>query len=196
MGWIRKLYDWVLSWAETPYGAAALVVLAFAEASFFPIPPDVLLIALCLGSPKRWWRFAGLCTAASVAGGAAGYLIGWGLWAAVDQFFFTYVPGFTEEVFQRVAEKYEAWNFWVVFIAAFTPIPFKVFTIAAGVCGIHFPMFLIAAMVGRGTRFTAVSLLLRIFGEPIRGFIDRWFNLLTIVFVILLIGSFFLLKYF
>jgi membrane protein YqaA with SNARE-associated domain len=104
MKWIRSLYDWVLSWAETPYGMAALAVLAFAEASFFPIPPDVLLIALCVGQRKKSLWFASVCAIASLFGGALGYAIGWGLWSVVDQVFFTYVPGFTEEVFNTVKQ--------------------------------------------------------------------------------------------
>lgn len=196
MKWVRWLYDWVMRWADTPYGMAALVVLAFAESSFFPIPPDVLLIALCLGSPNKWMRFALACTLASVAGAIAGYAIGWGVWHTVDEFFFAYVPGFTRETFDYVAGLYDQYNFWIVFAAAFTPIPFKVITIAAGVCGINFPMFVIASLVGRSARFFLVSGLLRIFGRPIQRFIDRWFNILTIVFMILLVGGFVLLKMF
>ena len=120
---------------------------------------------------------------------------GWGAWSAVDQLFFAYVPGFTEEVFANVQAKYEKWNVWVVFTAAFTPIPFKVFTIAAGVFGINFVKFTLAAVVGRSARFFLVAGLLYWFGEPIRKFIDKWFNLLTLLFTIIFIGSFVILKY-
>ena len=181
--------------AQTPYGMPALFLLAFAESSFFPIPPDVLLIALCLGMRQKWFRYALVCSVASVLGGWFGYLIGWGAWSAVDQLFFAYVPGFTEEVFANVQAKYEKWNFWVVFTAAFTPIPFKVFTIAAGVFGINFVKFTLAAVVGRSARFFLVAGLLYWFGEPIRKFIDKWFNLLTLLFTIIFIGSFVILKY-
>lgn len=194
MGWIRKLYDWVLSWAESPYGLVALAALAFAESSFFPIPPDVLLIALCLGDRKKWLKFALVCTTASFIGGMAGYGIGWGLWSLVDQWFFAYVPGFTPEVFDHVKSLYEQWNFWIVFVAAFTPIPYKVITITAGVCGINIGMFLIASVVGRAARFFLVSFLIYHYGEPIKDFIDKRFNLLTIVFALLLIGGFVVLK--
>ena len=193
---IRRLYDWVLHWADTPYGMTALVLIAFAESSFFPIPPDVLLIALCLGRREKWARFASACAVASVAGGIAGYAIGWGVWQAVDQFFFAYVPGFSEQAFERVSQLYDKYNFWVVFAAAFTPIPFKVFTIAAGVFGINFPMFVIAAAVGRSARFFLVAGMLRLFGKPIEKFIDRWFNLLSILFFVCLIGGFVVLKFF
>ncbi|MBX3180053.1 MAG: DedA family protein [Candidatus Hydrogenedentes bacterium] len=195
MKWVRNLYDWVLSWANTPYGAPALFLLAVAEASFFPIPPDVLLLPLCVGKRERALRFAAICTAGSVIGGAIGYSIGWGAWAAVDQLFYNYVPGFTEIKFNQVGALYDQYNFWVVFVAAFTPIPYKVITIAAGVFLINFPMFMIASLVGRAARFYLVAGLLYFFGEPIRGFIDRWFNLLVVAFTVLLIGGFALLKY-
>jgi membrane protein YqaA with SNARE-associated domain len=195
MKWVRNLYDWVLSWAETPYGAAALFFLAFAEASFFPIPPDVLLLPLCVGKRTRALRFAAICTAGSVLGGAVGYAIGWGAWASVDQLFYSYVPGFSEDKFNMVGGLYESYNFWIVFVAAFTPIPYKVITIAAGVFKISFPMFMIASLIGRSARFFLVAGMLYFFGEPIKGFIDRWFNILVVLFTILLIGGFVLLKY-
>ncbi len=194
MKWLRWLYDWVLSWAETPYGALALFVLAFAESSFFPIPPDVLLIALCVGQRKKALWFAGVCAVGSLFGGMAGYLIGWGMWGAVDQYFFAYVPGFTEEVFNAVSARYEEYGFAIVFTAAFTPIPYKVITIAAGVCTINFPLFMFASVVGRSARFFLVAGLMFFFGEKIKGFIDRWFNYLTILFAILLVGGFAALK--
>lgn len=195
MKWVRNLYDWVLSWANTRYGSPALFLLALAEASFFPIPPDVLLLPLCVGKRERALRFAAICTAGSVIGGAIGYGIGWGAWAVVDQLFYNYVPGFSEIKFNQVGALYDQYNFWVVFVAAFTPIPYKVITIAAGVFLINFPMFMIASLVGRAARFYLVAGLLYFFGEPIRGFIDRWFNLLVVAFTVLLIGGFALLKY-
>jgi membrane protein YqaA with SNARE-associated domain len=194
MKWVRRLYDWVLSWAETPYGTAALAVLAFAESSFFPIPPDVLLIALCIGHRKKALWFATVCAAASLLGGIFGYLIGWGLWSMVDQLFFAYVPGFTEAGFNHVKSLYDQYNFWIVFVAAFTPIPYKIITIAAGVCHINFPMFLVASCIGRSARFFLVAGLLYFFGERIRTFIDKWFDLLAIAFTVLLIGGFVVLK--
>ncbi|HOZ49537.1 MAG TPA: YqaA family protein [Candidatus Hydrogenedentes bacterium] len=193
---IRRLYDWVLSWADSPYGLIALAALAFAESSFFPVPPDVLLIALCLGDRRSWAKFAFVCAAASLVGGIAGYGIGWGVWNVVDDWFFRYVPGFTPESFARVSQLYDQYNFWIVFIAAFTPIPYKVITITAGVCGINFPMFVVASVVGRSARFFLVAFLLYHFGEPIKDFIDKRFNLLTIVFVLLLVGGFAALKLF
>lgn len=194
MLWIRRLYDWVLSWASTPYGALALGVLAFAESSFFPVPPDVLLIALVLGHRERWFKFALICSFASLAGGLAGYGIGALLWHTVDQLFYSYVPGFTESQFERVQGLYEAYDFWIVFVAAFTPIPYKVITVTAGVFGVNLPMFVVASFIGRAARFFIVAYLLHRYGAPVRDFIDKRFNLLTFAFVILLIGGFALLK--
>jgi membrane protein YqaA with SNARE-associated domain len=191
---LRKAYDWVLSWADTPYGGIALFLIAFAESSFFPIPPDVLLIALVLGSREKWLRYALICTAGSVLGGITGYVIGWGFWAATQDFFFNVVPGFHEEAFDKVGKVYDDYDFWFVFIAAFTPVPYKVITISAGVFKLNFFGFLIATIVGRFARFFLVAALLRKFGEPIEKIIDKWFNILTIVFVVLLVAGFYVIK--
>ena len=191
---IRRLYDWVLTWADSPYGGLALFLIAFAESSFFPIPPDVLLIPLCLGKSEKCFRYAAICTVGSVLGGMAGYAIGWGLWGSLDQWFFTYVPGFHEEGFNNVQIIYQKWDVWFVFIAAFTPVPYKVITITAGVFGLSFLTFIIATIVGRASRFFLVAGLIKKFGEPVRTIIDKWFNVLTIVFVIMLVGSFYLIK--
>jgi len=155
----RRLYDWTLAWAYRPSAAIALFLMAFAESSFFPVPPDVLLMPLVLGNRRRWFRYASLCSIASVAGGCAGFGIGWLLWdAGVDRLFYNYVPGFTPEVFNRVSLLYDKYNFWIVFTAGFTPIPFKVITITAGVFGtgpkvanswLFFGVFLVAGAVGR-----------------------------------------------
>jgi membrane protein YqaA with SNARE-associated domain len=190
----RRLYDWVLSFAHHKHSTTALFTLSFAESSFFPIPPDVLLMPLCLGNRSKAFWFAAVCTIASVVGGLAGYAIGWGMWEALDQFFYSHIPGFTEVQFNKVAGLYENYNFWVVFIAAFTPIPYKVITIAAGVFGINMPMFLVASAIGRGMRFFLVAALMWKFGPPVVRFIDRYFNLLCIVFTLLLVGGFALIK--
>lgn len=193
---IRRMYDWVLSWAHTRYGTPALATLSFAESSVFPIPPDVLLIALCLGDRRKWVWFAAVCSLASLLGGLLGYLIGWGFWSVVDQWFYAYVPGFTPEAFEKVQGLYEKWDFWIVFIAAFTPIPYKVITITAGVFGINLMAFSVATAIGRSARFFLVAFLIYWFGEPITRFIDKWFNWLTLLFVALLIGGFLALRAF
>jgi len=194
-GWIRRLYDWVLHWAETPYGPAALFVLAFAESSFFPIPPDPLLIALCLGAPARSLRFATICTVGSVLGGMVGYGIGAGAWHMVDQWFFAYVPGVTPEAFEMVRGMYDRWDFWAVFIAGLTPIPYKVFTLSGGVFEINFATFVVASVLSRGMRFFVVAALIYRFGPPIARFIDKYFDLLAVAFVVLLVGGFVVIKY-
>ncbi len=192
---LRRLYDWTLAWAYRPSASVALFALSFAESSFFPIPPDVLLMPLTLGNRRRWLRYAGLCSLASVAGGVAGYLIGAGAWQVVDQFFYDWIPGFTHERFDEVSRAYDEWNFWVVFTAGFTPLPFKVITITAGVFRINFAVFLIAAAVSRSARFFLVAGLCRAFGARIVPFVDRYFNWLALAFAALLIGGFVVIKY-
>ncbi|NPU84997.1 MAG: DedA family protein [Syntrophaceae bacterium] len=200
---LRRLYDWVLHWADTPYGAPALFVLSFAEASFFPIPPDPLLIALVLGAQSKAFRFAAICTMASVLGALLGYGIGYFVWwdgpgvfSPVALFFFDNVPGFTVNLFRYIQGLFETWNFWIIFTAGFTPIPYKVFTVSGGAFDVNLPMFLVASVVSRGARFFLVALLIWRFGVPIKGFIDRHFNWLAILFTVLLIGGFAVIKYF
>jgi len=202
MRWLRNLYDWVLKWSNSKYGPLMLGLMAFAEASFFPIPPDVLLIPLALGLRAKALRLAFICSLGSILGAIFGYVIGSYLWwEGVNQFswlarlFFDVIPGFTPEIFYSIQAKYEIWNFWVVFTAGFTPIPFKVITISAGAFDINFILFVIASTLSRSARFFILSALIWKFGEPMRVFIDKYFNLLAIIFMILLIGSFVLIKY-
>jgi len=191
-GIVRRLYNWVLSWADTPYGSPALFVLAFMESSFFPIPPDVLQIALSTEKPKRSFWYAGVSLVGSVAGALFGYLIGTMFWEATQSFFYAHL--FREEDFAKVKELYQNYDFWAVFIGAFSPIPYKIFTIAAGVCKIDMPMFVIASVIGRGVRFFAVASLMFFFGPTIKGWIEKYFNLLAVIFTVLLIGGILLLK--
>ena len=187
---LRRMYDWVLGWAETPYGPAALFVLAFCEASFFPVPPDILLIALALSLPARALWYATLASLGSVVGGVAGYLIGFLLWQSLAGFFFEYVPGFTPSVFEHVQGYFERYDFMVVFAAGFTPIPYKIITIGAGVFGVNFPVFLFASIISRSARFFLVAWLLKQYGAPVRGFIEKYFNWLALAFMALLVGGF------
>lgn len=189
----RRMYDWVLKWADTPHGAAALFIIAFAESSFFPIPPDVLLVALVLGARQRWWRLAAICTLASVLGGIGGYLIGLGLMDTVGRKIIAFYHA--EKYYEQVTEWYLKYDYWIVFVAAFTPIPYKVFTIASGAFSMNIVGFALVSLVGRGMRFFIVAGLLYIFGPPVQRFIDKYFNLLCIVFVVLLIGGFAVIKY-
>jgi len=198
--YIRYIYDWVLSWAESPFGGIMLFTLAFAESSFFPIPPDVLLIALVLGARKKAFHFALYCSLASILGGMLGYLIGNFLWYTGNEFssianiFFKYIPGFTAERFMQMQKLYHEYSFWIVFTAGFTPIPYKLITVTAGVAKIDILLFLIASTISRSLRFFLVSALIYKYGETVRDFIEKKFNLLTIVFVILLVGGFILIK--
>lgn len=191
---LRSLYDWVLHWANTPYGPTALFALTFAEASFFPIPPDVLLIALCLSVPAKSFRFALLCTVGSIMGGMFGYFLGMEFYESIG----TKIIDFYHltEKYELVSNLYNEYNALAVGIAGFTPIPYKLFTILAGVCEINFPVFVIASFVSRGLRFFLVAGLIWKFGAPIKAFIDKYFNLLTIAFTVLLIGGFLVLKVF
>ena len=190
---IRRLYDWVLSWSSSRWGWLALLFIALFEASWFPLPPDVLLIALCLGATKRSFRFATLCLVGSVLGAAIGYGIGHFLWitpagdpTAIANFFYNNV--FSIESFQNVGNLYDRFNFWIVFTAGFTPLPFKLFTIAGGMFDINFPMFIIASIVSRGMRFFLIAWLIWKFGAPIKSFIDKYFNILATLFAVLLIS--------
>jgi membrane protein YqaA with SNARE-associated domain len=188
----RRLYDWVLHWAESPHGATALFILAFAESSFFPIPPDVLLIALAIGVPKRSFRFAAICTVGSVLGGMFGYLIGKVFFelAAIPILEFYGAM----EKFDMVRAMYLKYDFWFVFVAGFTPIPYKIFTIAAGAFGMNFPMFVLASVLSRGARFFIVGGLIWKFGAAIKSFIDKYFNLLSILFFVFLVLGFVVIR--
>ncbi|MEX2527406.1 MAG: YqaA family protein [Gemmatimonadota bacterium] len=194
-GPVRRLYDWVLGWAATPYGFWALVILSAAESSFFPIPPDPLLMALCLGAPSRSFRFAAAATVASVLGGIMGYGLGFGAWHLLSAFFYTWVPGVTPEAFEMVRDLYDQYDFWAVFLAGLTPVPYKVFTLASGAFQINLAVFVVASVLSRGLRFFLVAALIWKFGPPVSRFIDRYFNILSVVFGILLVGGFLVLRF-
>lgn len=191
---VRRLYDWMLSWADRPGGPAALGAISFAESSFFPIPPDPLLLALCLGRPPRALLFAAICTIGSVLGGMFGYLLGSVLWSSIGDFFFSYVPGVTPEAFETVQTWYQRWGFWAVFLAGLTPLPYKVFTLASGVFAISFPVFVLASVISRGMRFFLEAALIFFFGPPIQRFIDRHFNKLAWAFGALIVLGFLAIK--
>ena len=195
MNVVKRLYDWMLSWGNSRWGVLALFLFAMAESSFFPIPPDVLLIALCLGVTKRSFRYGLVCLAGSIVGAMIGYAIGFFCWqnnageyTALANWFFAHV--FSMESFLNVGELYDRYNFWIVFTAGFTPLPYKIFTITGGLFHINFAMFIVASIISRGLRFMLIAALIWKFGAPIKTFIDKYFNLLAIVFTVLLIGSF------
>ena len=192
-GWLKRLYQRILKEADTRRGPAVLAAVSFAESSFFPIPPDPLLIALGLGNPKRAIPLALMTTIASVAGGLLGYVIG--VWAfdtigvAIIDFFNA------RETYDKVAESFLEIGFLAVLAAALTPIPYKVFTIAAGAAGMPLVIFISASLLGRGVRFVGEGILIRIFGDQVKEFIDRWFGWLTFGALLLGILGFFALKF-
>ena len=194
-GLARRLYDWMLSWADTPYGTPALFCISFIESSFFPLPPDILQIALSAGKPKRSFFYAFVSLAGSVLGALLGYFIGFYCWEyGAHYFFVTYIPGFTEEGFETVKGWYNANAFLWVWIGAFTIIPYKIFTITAGVCKIPLWTLIVASIIGRGMRFFMVAALLWFYGPQIRTWIEKYFDKLAVLFVIALIGGFLLIK--
>ena len=191
---LKRLYHWVLHWADTPYGVPALFLLAFAESSIFPIPPDVLLIALALARPRRSLYYAAVCSIGSVLGGMAGYAIGHFFRTTIGDPIIRFYQ--LEAAFEKVEQLYRDNAFWSVLTAALTPIPYKVFTIAGGICVIGFWRDLVlASALGRSTRFFLVALLFFFFGPPIKRLIDRYFEWLTVLFTILLIGGFAAIKF-
>jgi membrane protein YqaA with SNARE-associated domain len=194
-GLVKRLYLWVLSWAETPYGTPALFLISFAESSFFPIPPDVLQIALSVARPKRAFFYAAVSLAGSVAGGVLGWYIGHALWDSLSGFFFDHVPGFTRENFELVERKYNEHAMLAIFTAAFTPIPYKVFTIASGVFGVALPTLILASLAGRGARFFLVGGAIYFFGPTIKAWLERYFELATVVLLALGIGGFVAIKF-
>ena len=190
---LRRLYDWVLHWAETPYGAWALFFLAFCESSFFPIPPDILLIALAVAVPKKSFRYALVSSAGSVLGGCLGYLIGWQFMAVVGSRIIAFYH--LADKIDYIAGMFQQYDAWAIGIAGFTPIPYKVFTIAAGMFEINFPVFVLASAVSRSARFFIIGTMIYVFGPAIQRFIDRYFNLLAVSFTVLLVAGFILIKY-
>ena len=190
---LRRLYDWVLHWAETPYGTWALFLLSFCESSFFPIPPDVLLIALAVAIPKKSFKYALVCSAGSVLGGCLGYLIGWQFMAGIGEKIIAFY-GLTQKI-EYIKDLYINYDAWAIGIAGFTPIPYKVFTISAGAFNINFLVFIIASTISRSARFFLVGSLIYIFGPRIQTFIDKYFNILAVAFMVLLVAGFVIIKY-
>lgn len=189
---LRKTYDWMMHQAGRRTAPWALAAIAFIESSVFPIPPDVLLIPMVLAARDKAWRFALICTVASVIGGFLGYAVGALLYDTVAEpllVFYGYLDKFA--VFRGW---YEAWGAWIVLFAGITPFPYKVITIASGVVALDPLTFGVASVVARGFRFFLVAALLWKFGPPIRIFIERHLGKLTLIFFVLLLGSFLLLK--
>jgi len=192
-GILRRLYDWVLSWAHKKYSSAALFVIAFSESSFFPIPPDVLQIALSVSKPKKSFVFALIASVGSVLGGILGYFIGLFLFDTIGSFIINTL-GYQSQ-FNAVGDLYKSYAFLAILASAFTPIPYKVFTIAAGFWQVGLLPLIAASVIGRSARFFIVASLIYFFGPKIKEFIDKYFNLLTVIFIILLVAGFIVVKY-
>jgi len=190
---LRALYDRTMAFAAHRNASWALAGVSFAESSFFPLPPDILLIPMVLAKRAKAWFYASICTIASVAGGLAGWVIGAFLFEAVAEPILQ-VYGYAHE-FEDFAQRYNEYGAWIVFFAGLTPFPYKVITIASGATGLSLPVFIIASLVSRGLRFFAVSALLWWLGPPIRDFIERWLGLLFTLFVIALFGGFVAIRY-
>jgi membrane protein YqaA with SNARE-associated domain len=190
---LRRIYDWIIELSASRRALPALAVVSFTESSFFPIPPDAMIIPMVLADPKRAWRIALVATVASVLGGIAGYAIGVYLYETLGQWLIK-VYGFGDE-FGTFQESYAEWGLWIILIKGLTPIPYKIITIASGVASFNFPVFVLASIVTRGGRFFILAALLRAFGPPIREFIERRLTFVTTVFVLLIIGGILFTRY-
>ncbi len=190
---LRRLYLRVLALAASPHAAWWLALIAFAESSFFPVPPDALLVPMALARPRSAWRFATICTLASVAGGALGYLIGYAVFDQIARpilHLYGYGPAYT--AFQN---KFQEFGLWIILIKGLTPIPYKIVTIAAGAARFNFPMFMAASLLTRGARFFLVATLLHFLGDRVRTFIDKRLTLVTSMLAVGIFGGFLALKF-
>ncbi len=190
---LRRLYDWTMALSAHPKALWALAAVSFVESSFFPIPPDALLIPMALAKPARAWRIALVCTVSSVVGGMFGYAIGYFAFEAIGRPMLE-LYGYGSK-FAEFRDWYNAWGAWAVFIAGLTPFPYKVITILSGVTALDLAVFTIASVLARGLRFYLVAALLWWFGEPIRIFIEKRLGLLTVLFCVLLVGGFVVARY-
>ncbi|NLF13355.1 MAG: DedA family protein [Anaerolineaceae bacterium] len=185
---LRNLIEWTAGWAASPYGGVALFAIAFAESSFFPVPPDVLLIPLALARTAWALLFAAIATGGSLAGGLLGYYIGDKGGRPLLQRFFK------QEKVSLVQNYYRRYDVWAVGLAGFTPIPYKLFSISAGAFGLDLKRFMLASAIGRGGRFFLVGLVILIFGESVKVFLDQYFELAVVAFSVLLVGGFYVIN--
>lgn len=189
---LRRLYDWIMRLAESPRALWALAIVSFAESSFFPIPPDPMLIPMVLANRRKAWTFALVATVASVLGGIAGYFIGASLESLGQSILAFYGHADAMGEFQAM---FAQWGLWIILIKGLTPIPYKFVTIASGMAGFDLKIFILASIATRGGRFFVIATLLYFFGEPVRAFIEKRLTLVTTLFVVLLVGGFVALKY-
>jgi membrane protein YqaA with SNARE-associated domain len=190
---LQKMYDKVIKLSESKHALPTLAAVSFAESSVFPIPPDVILVPMALAQPHKARLYALVCTIASVAGGILGYAIGALLYDTLGQWLIkVYGYGESMEAFRAA---YDQWGAWIILIKGLTPIPYKIVTIASGFAGYNFFWFIVLSLITRGARFFLEAELLRIYGEPIRGFIEKRLTLVTTGFLALIVGGFLIAKY-
>jgi membrane protein YqaA with SNARE-associated domain len=190
---LRRLYDWTMGLASRRNALLALAAVSFAESSFFPIPPDAMIVPMVLARPDRAWRIALVATVASVLGGALGYAIGYYLFETLGQSLIQ-LYGYQAK-FEAFKQAYNEWGLWIILIKGLTPIPYKLVTIASGAAAFDFPIFMLASIVTRGLRFFIVAALLRRFGEPIRDFVERRLTLVATAFLLAVVGGFLIVRY-
>ena len=188
---VRTLYYWTINLAVTPYALWALAIVAFAESSFFPIPPDILLIPIIIARPKNAFLIATIATFASVLGGGLGYYIGLKFYELIGSAIVVFYHA--EELFKEFQVQFNQYGTIAVLVAGITPFPYKIITISSGIAELPFLQFLIYSIIARGTRFYVIALLLRLYGDKIRGFIEKHLNLVFALFVVLLVGGFVLI---
>jgi membrane protein YqaA with SNARE-associated domain len=199
---MKRLYNWVLNWAYTPYASVAMFMLAFFEAIFFPVPADILLFVLVLGCREKAFRYALYTTIGSTSGALAGYLAGHFAWVngggdftGFANILFNNIPGFSKDMFNNIKELYDQWDFWIIFTAGFAPVPYKIFTITAGVFDMNLLLFIILSLISRGARFFILVFLLRRYGPPVKHFIENYFNLIVLGFTACVICCFVIIKF-
>jgi membrane protein YqaA with SNARE-associated domain len=190
---LRRLYDWTMEMAARPNALRVLGVVSFAESSFFPIPPDAMIIPMVLARPDRAWRIALVATITSVLGGILGYAIGYYLFETIGLWVIE-LYGYTEK-FDAFRAAYAEWGLWIILIKGLTPIPYKLVTIASGAAAFDFWVFVAASIATRGARFFIVAALLKYFGPPIRDFVERRLTLVTTIFMVGLVGGFVAVRY-
>lgn len=192
-GWLRRLYDWTLSLSASPRAPQALAAVSFAESSFFPIPPDAVLVPMCIARPERAWFYAAVCTVASVLGGLLGYAIGALLFESVGQWIIS-LYGYGERM-EAFRQGFAEWGLWIILIKGLTPIPYKIVTIACGFAGFDLVVFVLASLVTRAARFFLVAALIRQFGAPIKDFIEKRLNAVAFGLLAVIVGGFVLVRY-
>jgi membrane protein YqaA with SNARE-associated domain len=190
---LRRAYDWTMRLAAGPNALPALAVISFVESSFFPIPPDVLMIPMILAAPHRAWRIAAICTLSSVLGGFLGYAIGYFAFEAIGEPVLRFY-GATER-YRELELLYQQWGAWLIIIKGATPIPYKLVTIASGAFHFDLLTFTVSSVISRGIRFFLLAALLWQFGEPVRGFVEKRLTLVTTLFAVALVGGFVALRY-